>query len=215
MVHLIPVKTSTKATELSWLFLKEIVWLHGWQASIVSDRDSKFASCWWKEVHWLLGVKLLMSTAFHPQTDGVSEHVIQSILHTVVCPDQKDWLYRLPMMEFAINSCINASTGYAPFFLNGGQIPLMIRDLGNLGVGVPGVAEFAKTALLHLMDVHDALIESREFQVVYANRHRMREPLIKEGDLVYLATKNLRITLGRARKLIPKFLGPYKVLKTH
>ena len=174
MVHLIPVKTSTKATELSWFFLKEIVRLHGLPASIVSDRDSKFTSRWWKEVHRLLGVKLLMSTVFHPQTDGVSEHVIQSItqiLRTVVRPDQKDWLYCLPMTEFAINSCINASTGYAPFFLNGGQIPSMIRDLGNLGVGVPGVAEFAKTALLHLMDVHDALIESREFQAVYANRH--------------------------------------------
>ena len=65
------------------------------------------------------------------------------------------------------------------------------------------------------MDVHDALIELQEFQAVYANRHRMRKPLIKEGDLVYLATKNLRITLGQAQKLIPKFLGLYKVLKTH
>ena len=88
------------------------------------------------------------------------------------------------------------STGYAPFFLNGGHIPSMIRDLGNLGVGVPGVTEFVKKALLHLMDAHDALIEARGFQTVYANRHQMKEPLIKEGDLVYLSTKNLCITLG-------------------
>lgn len=46
MVHLIPVKTSTKATELSWLFLKEIVRLHGLPASIISDCDSKFTSRW-------------------------------------------------------------------------------------------------------------------------------------------------------------------------
>ena len=199
MVHLIPVNTSTKATELSWLFLREVIRLHGLPVSLVSDRDSKFTSRWWREVHRLLGVKLLMSTAFHPQTDGASERVIQSvtqILRTVVRADQKDWLYRLPMTEFAINSSINSSTGYAPFFLNGGHIPSMIRDLGNLGVGVPGVAEFAKKALLHLMDAHDALIEARGFQTVYANRHRMKEPLIKDGDLVYLSTKNLWITLG-------------------
>ena len=218
MTHLIPIHTSTKATELSWFFLREVIRLHGLPVSLVSDRDSKFTSRWWREVHRLLGVKLLMSTAFHPQTDGASERIIQSItqiLRTVVRADQKDWLYRLPMTEFAINSSINASTGYAPFFLNGGHIPSMIRDLGNLGVGVPGVAEFAKKALLHLMDAHDALIEALEFQAVYANRHRMKEPLIKDGDMVYLSTKNLRITLGWARKLVPKFLGPYKVLKTH
>ena len=90
----------------------------------------------------------------------------------------------------------------------------MIHDLGNLGAGIPGVAEFTKRALIHLMDAHDSIIEAREFQAVYANRHRTKEPLIREGDLVYLSTKNLCISLGRARKLIPKFLGPYKVLKS-
>ena len=80
---------------------------------------------------------------------------------------------------------------------------------------MPGVAEFAKRALLHLMDAHNALIEACEFQSVYANQHRRKELLINEGDLVYLSTKNLHITLGRARKLIPRYLGPYKVIKTH
>ena len=201
MVHLIPINTTTKATKLSWMFLKEVVRLHGLPSSIVSDRDSTFTSRWWREAHRLLGVRLLMSIAFHPQTDGVTEHIIQSatqVLRATVRADQKDWIFRLPMTEFAINSSINVSTGYAPFFLNGGQVPSMIRDLGKLGAGVPGVAEFAKKALIHLMDAHDSIIEAREFQTVYANRHRTKEPLIREGDLVYLSTKNLCISLGRA-----------------
>ena len=72
-VHVVPIKTTTTATELSWLFVKEIVRLHGLPKSIVSDRDSKFTSRWWREVHRLLGAKLLMSTSFHPETDGTTE----------------------------------------------------------------------------------------------------------------------------------------------
>ena len=70
MVHLVPVQTTITATQLAWLYVKEIVRLHGVADSIVSNRDSKFIAKFWQEVHRLLGTRLLMSTAFHPQTDG-------------------------------------------------------------------------------------------------------------------------------------------------
>jgi transposase InsO family protein len=79
MVHLVPVTTQVTAKELSWEYLKEIVRLHGLPSSIVSDRDSKFTSKWWRELHCLIGAKLLMSTSFHPQTDGQSERAIKNI----------------------------------------------------------------------------------------------------------------------------------------
>ncbi len=69
-VHLIPVKTTTKTVELAYEFLNHIVHLHGLLSSIVSDRDTKFMSQFWKELHQLLGVELKLSTAFHPQMDG-------------------------------------------------------------------------------------------------------------------------------------------------
>ena len=56
-----------------WLILKEVVRLLGIPESIVSDQDTKFTSIFWKEPHRLMGSKLLMSTAFHPQTDGAME----------------------------------------------------------------------------------------------------------------------------------------------
>ena len=109
-----------------WLILKEVIRLHGIPGSIMSDRDTKFTSIFWKELDRLKGSKLLMSTTFHPQTDGVMGRAIRSIaqiLRTVVANDQKDWSSKCPMVEFAINSSVNITTCYAPFKLNYGYIP--------------------------------------------------------------------------------------------
>jgi hypothetical protein len=75
-----------------------------------------------------------MSTSFHPQTDGVSERAIRNvsqILRSVVNPDQRDWVYHIPMVEFAINSSISASTGYTLFELNYGYVPQMTNIVDN------------------------------------------------------------------------------------
>ena len=100
--------------------------LHGIPESIVSDRDTKFTSIFWKELHRLMGSKLLMSTVFHSQMDGATERAnrsIAQILCTVVSNDQRDWSDKCPLVEFAINSSVNATTGYAPFELNYGYMP--------------------------------------------------------------------------------------------
>ena len=62
-----------------WLILKEVMRLHRIPESIVSDRDTKFTFIFWKELHILMGSKLLMSTAFHPQTDGAAERANRSL----------------------------------------------------------------------------------------------------------------------------------------
>ena len=72
-VHLVPTTMQVTAKEVVWLFLKEVVRLHGVPKSIVSDRDTKFMSMFWHELHRLMGTKLLMSTAFHPQMDGATD----------------------------------------------------------------------------------------------------------------------------------------------
>ena len=73
--------TQVTAKEVAWLFLKEVMRLHRVPESIVSDRDTKFMSMFWHELHRLMGTKLLMSTAFHPQMDGVTEWANHSIGH--------------------------------------------------------------------------------------------------------------------------------------
>ena len=113
-VHLVPTTTTVTTRGVAWLILKEVVRLHGIPESIVSDRDTKFTSIFWKELHRLMWSKLLMSTAFHPQTNGATERAnrsIAQILHTVVSNDQKDWSDKCPIVEFTINSSVNDTTG--------------------------------------------------------------------------------------------------------
>ena len=133
LVHLIPTTTSAKAMEIAWLFLKDIVRLHGLPETIVSDRNPKFVSKFWRELHRLMGVKLLMSTAYHPQTDAMGERSIKGVtqvLRGVVKHDQTDWVDRPPMAEFAINSSANESTGFAPFELTYGAMPRIFHKTG-------------------------------------------------------------------------------------
>ena len=78
-VHLVPTTMTVTTRAIAWLILKEVVRLHGIPESIVSDSDTKFTSIFWKELHRLMGRKLLMSIAFHPQTDGATEQVNRSI----------------------------------------------------------------------------------------------------------------------------------------
>ena len=72
-VHLVPTTMTVTARGVMWLILKEVITLHGIPESIMSDRDTKFTSIFWKELHRLMGSKLLMSTTIHPQTDGAME----------------------------------------------------------------------------------------------------------------------------------------------
>ena len=120
---------------------------------------------------------------------------------------------RVDLTEFVINASISATTGYALFELNGGHMPSMIREIRSEKVILRGIKDFASQALQNLADAHDAIIESRVFQVKNANTKHSDEPKIKAGNLIYLSMRNLNLPKGRARKLCLKYIGPYKVLR--
>ncbi|KAE8908122.1 hypothetical protein PF003_g7981 [Phytophthora fragariae] len=75
MVHLAPVAAEVTADESAELFLDLVFRHHGLPESIVSDRDPRFTSAFWTRLFALLGTRLLMSTAAHPETDGQTERV--------------------------------------------------------------------------------------------------------------------------------------------
>jgi hypothetical protein len=195
-------------------YVKEVIRLHGLPESIVSDRDAKFTSIFWTELSKMLGQWLLMSSSYHPQTDGSSEQAIQTMsqaMHTLVDDYQSNWPDQLPLVEFAMNSAINKSTGYAPFELNYGWMPKLI---GGLDFESPrdGVKQFVENIRNVLNRTFDKLVTQRTCQAIKANRHRREGQKFNVGDLILLSMENLSLPKGRARKLLPKYLGPYKVL---
>lgn len=217
-VHLVPIQVTTTAAELADIYIREIVRLHGLPDTIVSDRDAKFTSKFWQETHRLLGTRLLMSTSFHPQTDGATERANKSIgqiLRTMVRPDQTNWVEKLPMVEFALNSNISSSTGFAPFELTYGYLPTLVPGITPAKSAKPGVRDFVNQALENLEQAHDAIIESRVIQTYHANKRRREEGRFAKGDKVYLSTENLSLPKRRARKLMPKYIGPYRITASH
>nr|GEY93178.1 putative reverse transcriptase domain-containing protein [Tanacetum cinerariifolium] len=99
-------------------YLKEVVSKHGVAVSIISDRDRKFTSHFWKSLNKALGTRLDMSTAYHPETDGQSERTIQTLedmLRACVLDFGKGWDKHLPLVEFSYNNIYHTSIKAASF----------------------------------------------------------------------------------------------------
>jgi hypothetical protein len=83
--HFITLGHPYSATSVAKAFFEEVVRLHGFPCSIVSDRDPVFTSSFWTELFKLAGVKLQMSSTFHPQSNGQSEVVNRVITMYLRC----------------------------------------------------------------------------------------------------------------------------------
>jgi hypothetical protein len=215
MVHLIPSRINYNARQLAELMFEEVYKHHGLPKNIISDRDVLFTSTFWGHLHKLLGTKLKMSSAYHPQTDGSTERAnrtVTQMLRQCINAKQTDWVAKLPAIEFAINSARSESTGFAPFFLNSGRMPRSMIWNSAPPTEFPSIRNFALQKKLALMAAHDSILAARVKQTRDANRKRQASPF-NENDLVYLSTKNITFPKGLARKLIPKYIGPYKIVK--
>ena len=119
--HFLPIRLDYSMDRLANLYVNEIFRLHGIPFSIISDRDPRFTSKFWKELQSVFGTRLNFSTAFHPQTDGQSERVIQVledmlrgyVLDFPGSPGSRDRY--IPLMEFAYNNNYQSSIGMAPY----------------------------------------------------------------------------------------------------
>ncbi|POM71432.1 Pol protein [Phytophthora palmivora] len=122
MVHLAPVRDKVTGKQAAQLFLHNVFRYHSRPETIVSDRDPRFTGAFWDTLFQLLGTKLTMSTADYPQRDGQTERVnrvLEDTLRRICAEAPRSWSEWLPMVEFALNNAVHASTGFAPFYLNG------------------------------------------------------------------------------------------------
>nr|GFB48849.1 putative reverse transcriptase domain-containing protein [Tanacetum cinerariifolium] len=140
--HFLPMREYDSMDKLTRLYMKEVVTRHGIPISIISDRDPSHLVYWYnkkfpngsgitspwissrsfpgrqKEFQKALGTRLDMSTAYHPETDRLSERTIQTLedmLRACVIDFRKGWERHLPLVEFSYNNSYHASINAAPF----------------------------------------------------------------------------------------------------
>ena len=116
--HFLEMQMIFTLEEFCRLYVHEIVRLHGVLVSIVSDRDPRFMVRFWKSFQKAMGTRMIMSTAFHPQTDGQSErtiHILENMLRACVQDHKGSWDEHLPVVEFAYNDSYQASIQMAPY----------------------------------------------------------------------------------------------------
>ncbi|GJS33391.1 putative reverse transcriptase domain-containing protein [Tanacetum coccineum] len=135
--HFLPMREDYKMERLARLYLNKIVARHGVPISIISDRDSRFTSRFWQSMQEALGTRLVMSTAYHPQTDGQSERTIQTLedmLRACVFVFGGSWDVHLSLVDFSYNNSYHASVICALFEALYGRkcrSPIMWAEVGE------------------------------------------------------------------------------------
>ncbi|KAG8493033.1 hypothetical protein CXB51_010398 [Gossypium anomalum] len=215
--HFIPVRTDYSLNKLAELYIREIVRLHGIPLSIILDRDPRFTSRFWQKLQDALGTKLNFSTAFHPQTDGQSERIIQileDMLRCCVLEFQGSWERYLPLVEFAYNNSYQTSLKMAPYEALYGRkcrTPLYWTELKeNQIYGVDLIKEIEEKVKV----IRDCLKAASDRQKSYADLKR-KDIEFQVGDKVFLKVSPWKKVLrfGRKGKLSPRFIGPYEVIE--
>ncbi|OMO51981.1 reverse transcriptase [Corchorus capsularis] len=218
MAHFIACTKTDDAINVANLFFKEIVRLHGMPRTIVSDRDAKFLSHFWRTLWAKLGTKLLFSTTCHPQTDGQSEVVnrtLSTLLRALIKKNLRTWEDCLPHVEFAYNRSIHSTTGCSPFETVYGFNPLTPLDLLSLPLSVQVDMDGQRKAE-YVRELHArvrAQIEKKtQHYMKNANKGR-KEVIFEPEDWVWLHLRKERFPEKRKSKLLPRGDGPFQVLE--
>ena len=202
----IPCKEEINAEGVAALYIKHVFAHFGLPTKVISDRDPRFTSKFMREVCRITGIERNPSTAYHPRTDGQSERTnqwLETYLRFVTDNNQTNWAQHLPIAQFTHNNWPSDTTRKSPLFLLMGYNPR--ADWTNGKSPLPQVA-------LRLDQLKEARDQARQLMIKAQQswvKHR-DTPKYKEGDLVWLEGKNLRINQPTT-KLAPRRHGPFKV----
>lgn len=216
--HFIALAHPYHASDVAQVFVDYVYKHHGLPQTIITDRDPVFTSRFWQELMSKLEVKLNMSTAYHPQTDGQTERVnqcLEAYLRSMVFDKQKEWSRYLSLAEWWYNTTYHRATKITPFEALYGYPPQQLA-LGSVPKSqVEAVDAFMKDRQVTLTQLKTNLVKAQERMKQYADKHRS-ERKFEEGDWVYLklqAYKQISVAGTGNHKLNPKFFGPFEVLK--
>jgi hypothetical protein len=128
-IRIIPTRTDISTEDLAVLFFNHWYCENRLPKDIISDWDKPFVLKFWRTLHKLTGVKIKLSSAYHPETDSSSERsnkTINQCIHYPVHRNQKGWVRAFPRICFDIMNFVNASTGFSNFQIHLGHSPCLI-----------------------------------------------------------------------------------------
>nr|GFC68188.1 putative nucleotidyltransferase, ribonuclease H [Tanacetum cinerariifolium] len=214
--HFLPIRKDYSVSKLAETFQQEIVRLHGTPSAIVSDRDPRFASRFWKGLQKAWGIRLNFSTAFHPQTDGQSERTIQTLkdmLRSCALEWTGNWDNYICLVEFAYKNSWHASIKCAPFEILYGRKCRAPICWDQIGERVIEGLEMIEVTNEKVSVAKEKLKKARTRQKIYADKHR-RSLEFQPGDRVFLKVSPARGVrrFGIKGKLSPRFIVPFEIL---
>lgn len=216
-VHFIKSRTTDTAVDCANSFFSNIFKHHGLPDSIVSDRDSKLTSAFWKRLMELSGVQLKMSSSRHPQTDGSSEimnRMIENYLRCYCNYHQDNWDELLASAEFAYNSSVSEDVGTSPFELDLGWKPKDALDfIHSCENSIQSVSDLKDKLKSSLEDAQFSYKVSKARQSSEASG-KYKKPDYKVGSKVWINKTLFSGAYSKSQtsqKLSSKRVGPFVV----
>ena len=224
----IPCTTGLSAEEFAELFVRHIVCRFGLPDSIITDRDPRWTSDFWRGIAYFLKTKMSLSSAHHPQHDGQTEILnrhLTTMIRAYISDDLADWAAWLHILEFAYNNSIHSSTGSSPNFLAYGFQPKTPLDFllpketqeskGYTYSLNPAAKNFLQTLAMHRDSAKRSIAKAQDEQSLQFNKGRKPVPDFKQGDRVLVNPHSLDWVdaKGAGAKLKQRWIGPFEILQ--
>lgn len=214
MVVCIPTTTTVTAPATAQLFMQHVFRHFGLPKIIISDRDPRFVSAFWRSLFKCCGTKLAFSSSYHPESDGSTERVNRTLEQVLRCHCSQfggAWEDHLHWAEFAINSAKHVSTGFSPFHLMYGFEPAVPATLDAGDSKVQSTRDMIAQMASSLRLAQHNMEKARRQQQKHANKRR-RNHVFRVGDQVMLSTEHLA-GYASHRKLQPRYVGPFPIVQ--
>jgi Integrase zinc binding domain/Chromo (CHRromatin Organisation MOdifier) domain len=203
----LPCTTAITGPGIAQLYLDHVYRWFGLPTKVISDRDPRFTSHFGKSLTQKLGVRQNLSTAFHPQTDGISERKnqwVEQYLRLVTSNAPEDWTQWMAIASAVHNNRKNETTGLSPNqILLGYETALAPSEM--ITSNNEAVEDRIKTMMERRAQAIDAINQANKGKPVIPSQYEV-------GTQVWLEATHLKIHHQKT-KLAPKRYGPFPIIK--